>query len=136
MAQRKAEYYEVVKAGRSHGVRFVLWGNSSHRTQVFNFFESLNEKKERKPIEAIVGLIDKYFPNWRRIPNTKYKLLEGKIVELKNYQVRIACFWQPKTKTLVGIYGTIKKDDRWSKKDLTNARRYYKQCQDLDFQDT
>jgi hypothetical protein len=134
MAKSEAVYYEVVKAGPNNSIRFVLWVDGTSQNCVYEFFQTLDIKKEQTPIKAVVALIDIVYPNWAKVPITKSRPLVDKLFELKGFQTRIACFMQPGTRTIVGIYGITKKRNDWSRADLAAARKKYSACKDLDFQ--
>lgn len=134
MAKKEATYYEVVKAGPNNKIRFVLWVDGTSQNCVYEFFQTLDIKKEQNMIKAVVARIDIVYPDWAKVPNTKCKPLENKLFELKGFQARIACFMQPGTRTIIGIYGITKKRDDWTRSDLEAVRRKYCICKDLDFQ--
>jgi len=134
MVKSKTIYYEVVKLRLNNTIRVVLWLDGTSQNCVYEFFQLLIIRKGQTPIKALVALIDIVYPDWTKVPITKYRLLVDKLFELKGFQTQISCFIQPGTRTAVGIYGITNKCNNLSKADLDAARKKYSTCKDLDFQ--
>lgn len=117
------KFKELLK-GEMHDVRFYLWLKDGETpTQVSQFFDSKISEIERKKIIAILGFVDMRFPCYAH--PLKFKFLVDRLYEIKNKQIRIACFWYS-SKELIAIYGFKKKGDEWPAQELVNAKRLYR----------
>lgn len=130
MAKIKAPYDNTIFTGfKGSKIRFVLYGNDLKKSKVLKYVSKLPDRGIIRII-AILGLIDQNFPHYEN--PTKFTTLEGSVREIKDYQIRIACFWQGTT--LVGFYGINKKTNKWPDDDMKLTRKIYKECKELDFQ--
>lgn len=107
---------------------FYIYGSQSHQTEIFEFFDNTICTKDMKKIISILDAINTK-PMKYRHPQ-KFKPLEGKLWEIKSYQIRIACFWisMMSRPVLIGVYAIIKKSDRWPSSKVECAIRNWDNC--------
>lgn len=110
---------------------FVLYGGKDQETEVYQFFNSMSNRDQKKVIAVLDSINTKPMMYCH---DQKFKRWEGKIWEIKAFKVRIACYWQIKGRLLVGIYGLYKKKNDWPSSDAEKARRLYSMCSVIDFQ--
>lgn len=122
--------YGVHPAVFAHGQIVVYVLSENGTTQVNDFLEEDLSEGEKASIFAVFRILGDN-PNYTH--QQKFKRLEkmdGKTVwEVKKFQIRITCIWEPDRK-LVLLLGLRKKQDEWKKGELQqveNKVKYFNQ---------
>jgi len=109
---------------------FVIDEGEEHKTEIYRFIDGLTLDEWKK----IVRVLDAINTNPMTYTHPeKFKPLEGKIWEIKQHEIRIACYWQIRGELLVGIYGLRKKVNKWPKNEMDNAKGWYNFYRGKDF---
>ena len=57
--------YTSLHEGKVHGVRILLWGDETHKTAVYKFFDGLEGPEAENSLEDLMAsfdFIDRFFP--------------------------------------------------------------------------
>lgn len=106
---------------------FIVVGDERESTDVYDFIRDNVSEDERKQILGTLGAMN--ISLTRYCNRVKFKHVEGKIYELKQFQIRIACYWRD-SRTLVAFMAFRKKKDKWKKSELERARTLLRECQE------
>ena len=112
----------------SEDLVFIVMGSKKERTEVYDFINDLKVDEWNRilgTLRAINTLLTHY------CHKEKFKRVEGKIYEVKQFQIRIACYWRD-SRTLFAFMAFRKKADDWPKAELIRARKLLAECQQND----
>lgn len=108
---------------------FVVVGDEDERTDVYDFIRNHVSKDEWNQIVGTLGALNVDLTRYNH--PKKFKRVEGKIYEIKQFQIRIACYWRD-SRTLIAFMAFRKKVNDWPKAELVKARRLLAECQEND----
>ena len=109
---------------------FVIDEGEERKSQIYKFIVALTPDEWKKIVRVLDAINTKPMTYMHQ---EKFKQLEGKIWEIKQREIRIACYWQIRGELLVGVYGLRKKANKWSKNEIDNARGWYNFYKEKDF---
>lgn len=113
----------------SESLIFSVVGSEDEKTEAYEFIKNDLTLDEWKRILGTLGAINTELIRYNH--REKFKRVEGKIYEIKQFQIRIACYWRD-GRTLVAFMAFRKKSDDWPKAKLQKARDLLLECQKND----